>query len=64
MKIHPVGAELFHMEGQTDIHEANSHIFAILSTWLKNIHILSSNSVIGPTILIESLFTYEKNICL
>jgi len=30
IKIHPVGAELLHTEGQTNRHETNSHIFAIL----------------------------------
>jgi len=36
MKIHPVGAELFHADGRTDRHDKNVYsFFAILRTRLK-----------------------------
>jgi hypothetical protein len=63
MKIHPVGANLFHADGQTDRHdEANSHILKFcecLYFTIIGFRVIKLNTVC--VILIHTNFHLPKN---
>ena len=47
IKIHPVGVELFHADGQTDMTKLKS-LFAVLRTRLKRVSAWGGNEVADP----------------
>jgi len=60
VKIHPVGAELFHMDVRTERHdEANSHFLQILRTRLKTYGMIGCNDIITTNVCLLKLKVLE-----
>ena len=55
MKIHPVGAELFHADGQTDRHDEAKTLFVISRNRPKNIPACSKHQKVSEQIYMGKL---------
>jgi hypothetical protein len=54
MKLHPLGAELFHEDVQTDRHdEANAHFLQILQTHLKTYSMIACHEIITNSVCLS-----------